>query len=389
MVAYGRGDAVSESDCLRIGTQLSVATHGVMSRLTDRHAFYSRGATDELILAMRSFQPDIVHLHNIHGYYLHVGRLFEALREDAVPVVWTLHDCWPFTGHCAYFTSVKCERWRTGCHQCPQRNRYPKSLLLDRSKSNWLSKRSIFTSLGDCTVVTPSRWLSGLAQDSFLGAYPMVVIPNGIDERVFRPAPSDFRRRHGLGNAVVVLGVAAQWGERKGLLDALELAKRLSGYYPGRSREGRRYRVVLVGLTEAQRRHLPPEVLGLGKADSVQGLADIYSAADFFINPTHEDNYPTVNLEAIACGTPVLTYDTGGSAECLTDPTYGRVIKSNTAAEMADVLHRMPLDRIHVDDAVRTHVSARERLLCYERLYQHAVARLEVPDRGSVAGVHQ
>lgn len=303
-IGYGRErvPASFEPYAIRIGNPTRVKLHGIRARLFDASGFGSKQATKRFLEQIRSYDPDVIHLHNLHGYYLHVGVLFDYLKQADKPVIWTLHDCWPFTGHCANL--IDCNKWQTGCHHCPKYRRYPSSYT-DRSRRNYTLKKQAFCGVPNLTVVTPSQWLGALTAQSFLGKYPIKVIHNGIDTSVFKPTPSDFRERHGLQNKTIVLGVASAWGRDKGLYDFYTLANRL----------GDKYKVVLVGLTAEQKAALPSSILGVSRTNSIQQLAEIYTAADVFANPTYNDNYPTVNLEAQACGTPVITYHTGGSVE--------------------------------------------------------------------------
>lgn len=318
-IAYGR-ETVPEKYrdiAVRIGTDWDVRLHGVETRLFDTHGFGSRRATARFLDWVRDYDPDVIHLHNIHGYYLNAELLFAYLKRAGKPVVWTLHDCWAFTGHCAYFTAAGCEKWRTHCGgPCPQKREYPQCLGPGQSRRNFRRKRDSFTGVPSLTIVTPSHWLAGLVRESCLREYPVRVIPNGIDLQVFRPTGSDFRERHSLEGKKILLGVASVWDERKGLRDFVELSGMLDS----------RYQIVLVGLSEAQLQSLPPNILGIRKTADTKELAEIYSAADVFLNPTHEDNFPTTNLEALACGTPVITYRTGGSPEAV-DGSCGFVVE--------------------------------------------------------------
>jgi glycosyltransferase involved in cell wall biosynthesis len=241
--------------------------------------------------------------------------LFQYLKSAGTPVVWTLHDCHAFTGHCAFFDMAGCEKWKHGCGNCPQKQAYPKSILLDRSARNYVEKRELFTGLKNLTIVTPSNWLKALAEQSFLGEYPIQTIHNGIDPDIFKPTGSDLRSRFGVGETKLVLGVANIWEPRKGLLDFLALAEKL----------GDAAKVVLIGLSDRQIKDLPRCVTGIRRTANARELAAWYTAADVFVNPTLEDNFPTTQIEALACGTPVVTYDTGGCAEAL-DETCGVVV---------------------------------------------------------------
>ncbi len=303
-IGYGREQVPAnyQSYAMRIGTKWSVRLDGILSRLFDTAGFGNKRATKAFIKQIEHYKPDVIHLHNLHGYYVHVGVLFDYLKKAGKPVVWTLHDCWGFTGHCTDLNG--CDKWKTGCFDCPKHQRYPSSYT-DHSRRNYPRKKQTFCGVPNLTIVTPSAWLGDLVSQSFLGEYPVKVIHNGIDTTVFKPTESDFRERHGLQEKTIVLGVASGWGAGKGLYDFHALADSL----------GAAYQVVLVGMTAEQKQALPANILGVERTNSTKELAEIYTAADVFVNPTYNDNYPTVNLEAQACGTPVITYETGGSVE--------------------------------------------------------------------------
>ena len=308
VLAYGRKEAnCADVPTVRIGGNRDILAHVVRGRVLDGMGFGSRQATRRFLRWVSAYDPDVIWLHNIHGYYIHMGELFAYLRRCGKQILWTLHDCWSFTGHCAYFDYAGCDKWKTQCGSCPQKREYPKSLLLDRSAGNYRKKKALFTGIPNLTLITPSHWLAGLVKESYLGDYPVEVAYNTIDPKIFRPVAGDFRQTHGLEGKRLVLGVASVWDRRKGLEDFLRLAEELDDSY----------RIVLVGLTREQVKALPPGILGLTRTDSPEQLARIYSCADVLVNPTYEDNYPTVNLEARACGTPVVCYDTGGSRETL------------------------------------------------------------------------
>ena len=307
-LAFGRDKAnCDDIPTIQIGTSLDFKLHGVRTRLLDDQGFGSKAATRRFLEQVKEYDPDVIWLHNIHGYYIHIGLLFDYLRTCGKQIFWTLHDCWSFTGHCAYFDFVGCEKWKTGCFACPQKGTYPASILLDNSKGNFAKKRSLFTGIPNLTLITPSQWLADLVKLSFLKEYPVEVVYNTINTDIFKPTPGDFRKKHGLENKKIVLGVASIWEERKGLRDFVKLAAKLDGSF----------QIVLVGLTPELRQELPDNILALPRTNSAKELAEIYTAADVFVNPTYEDNYPTVNLEARACGTLVVSYDTGGCAETL------------------------------------------------------------------------
>lgn len=326
-IAYGRGVAINCDQTIRIGNKFDNYLHVARTRIIDSHGFGSATATKKLIEQIRILNPDVIHLHNLHGYYLHIGLLFDYLKEADKPVIWTLHDCWAFTGHCAHFDFVGCKRWRSQCHDCPLKSEYPKSLFLDRSRRNYQQKKALFTGVQKLTIVTPSKWLATLVKQSFLQEYPVTVIHNGIDLTVFQPNSSEFRRRNKLENHFIILGVATPWTERKGYRYFVELAKHLRA----------KQKVVMVGLTDEQIKALPTGIIGISRTNSAAELAEIYSAADVFMNPTLEDNFPTTNLEALACGTPVITFNSGGSPECL-DNGCGMVVEREDFSGLMTVI---------------------------------------------------
>ncbi|MCR4431981.1 MAG: glycosyltransferase family 4 protein [Tepidanaerobacteraceae bacterium] len=326
-IAYGRDFAKDCDTSIRIGNKLDNYMHVLKTRIFDRHGFGSKRATREFINKIEKLDPDIIHLHNIHGYYINIELLFEYLKRVDKPVIWTLHDCWAFTGHCSYFDFIGCDKWKTGCYNCPQKNEYPSSIFMDNTKSNYKKKKDIFTGIKKMTIVTPSNWLAGLVKESFLGEYPVRVINNGIDLEVFKPTESNFRVKYNLKNKFIILGVASVWGKRKGYQYFIELSKKLN---PDEI-------VVMVGLTEKQKKSLPNNIIGITKTNNVKELAEIYSDADVFINPTLEDNFPTTNLEALACGTPVITFNTGGSVECV-DQNCGFVVEKGNLKELFNTI---------------------------------------------------
>lgn len=308
VLAYGRWKAnCDDIETYKIGTSFDYRIHGLYTRLFDQHGFGSKRATRKFLQWVDTYNPEVIWIHNIHGYYINIEMLFEYLKKNDKKVYWTLHDCWSFTGHCAYFTYVRCDRWKTGCHGCPQKNSYPQSLCADSSRINYEKKRNIFCGVKDMTLITPSQWLADLAKESFLKEYPVEVVKNQINKEIFKPTPSDFRRKHGIDDKIILLGVASTWDARKGLKDYIELSKMLSD----------KYIIILVGLSKKQLKSLPSNILGLPKTESAIQLAEIYTAADVFVNCSYEENYPTVNLEAQACGTPVIAYDVGGTKETI------------------------------------------------------------------------
>lgn len=310
-IAYGRSDVFPEqyrAISYRIGSAWNVKLHALCNRLFDNHGFCSNRATKEFLSWANEYNPDVLWLHNLHGYYINIEKLFSWIKSrPQMQVKWTLHDCWAFTGHCSHFDFCGCEKWKTQCCNCPRTKEYPSSLLMDNSADNYARKRKAFTGVAKMEIIAPSRWLAGLVKESFLKEYTVTVVPNTIHTSIFKPTPSDFRAKYGLENKTIILGVANVWSKLKGLHDFVKLRALLDDSF----------HIVLVGLTPKQIRELPKGITGITRTNSASELAAIYTAADAFFNPTYQDNYPTVNIESEACGTPVITYNTGGSPETI------------------------------------------------------------------------
>lgn len=285
----------------------------------DRLQFF---ATKKVINYIKKTKPSIIHLHNLHSNFFNLRMLFNFFNKSKIPIIWTFHDCWPITGRCPHFTFVKCDKWKNGCYKCCYpKNEYPK-VKIDKSKEMWKLKKNCFTSLDKLTIVTPSIWLSKQVKQSFLYGKNIKVINNGIDLSIFKPIKSDFRKKNNLENNFIILGVSFNWNYKKGLDVFIELSKKLSD----------KYKIVLVGTNNQIDKMLPSNIISIHKTTNQIELAEIYTSADVFFNPTREENYPTVNMEAIACGTPVITFNTGGSSEILSNKT-GIVLKENNIEE--------------------------------------------------------
>ena len=369
-IAYGRGNQPSKSNKIKIGNQWDANWHGVVSLLLDRHGFASRKATKQLINKIEELKPDVINLHNIHGYYVNIEILFDYLKKINIPVVWTFHDCWPFTGHCSYFDSVACEKWKTHCQNCPKKSFYPKSLLIDNSFKNFSDKKQIFNQLDNLHIITPSNWLKNLVKQSFLSKFPVSCIHNGIDLSKFSPIENVEKliQKWNLKDKIIVLGVANVWQLSKGLSDFVKLAEVLSDAY----------QVVLIGLTKKQIAQLPKNIIGIERTESIEELAEYYSLAKVFVNPTYQDNFPTTNIEALACGTPVVTYNTGGSPEAI-DKETGIVVEKGNVDELRDAIERVTSAKTEYYDKVKCrkraekHFDKNERYQDYLQLFKTLV----------------
>ena len=366
-VAFGIGEPESRENvtALRIGTPPERKVHGALRKLFDAEGYGSRAATEQLIAFCEVNRIDVVHLHNLHGCYLNLNRWFRYLKEKNLPVIWTLHDCWPLTGHCAHFDYCGCEKWKTLCYRCPQKALYPQCVGIGGSKRNYRLKRRLFTSLARLTVVTPCRWLGEIVKNSFLQAVPTRVLYNGVDLKIFRPAASDLRLKYGLGTKRLLLAVASVWNNRKGLQALAELSKLLDDTY----------RLVVIGLLPEQIRALPETILGLGPVSDPAALCAWYSAADCFVNPTLEDTMPLVNLEALACGTPVAVFRTGGCPEAITD-VCGRVAEKGDIRGLKEAVEQICESDADWTDACVAQArrySAETTVQAYDALYREVM----------------
>jgi len=370
-IAFGRWYNKSLSHLYHIGSMTDEYIHGIISRLADNHGLMSTGPTKKLIEYIRQVNPDIIHIHNIHGYYLNYPLLFRYLSECGKPVVWTLHDCWPFTGHCAHYMFAGCEKWKTECGNCQLLSNYPASIFLDRSKRNFQKKKQSFLSVKDLTLVPVSHWLEAQLSQSFLQSKPIHMIHNGIDTERFshQEQSIDFYKKYGLelsGN--IILGVASNW-YRKGLDDFIAIRHLLP----------QSYQIILVGLNKKERKALPQNIIGIERTENVDELVALYSVANVFFNPTWEDNFPTTNLEAMACGTPVITYDTGGSPEAIDLHTGIVIERGNLNAATAAIVHVCNSGKNHYMTACRNKVTnefTNQKMLAnYMNLYDTVLSR--------------
>ena len=352
-IAYGR----AQGDCrgirtLAIGTPMDYKLHALRHRIFGTGGFGSAGATRAFLKEVRAFDPDVIWLHNLHGYYLHVGLLFDYLRTCGKQLRWTLHDCWAFTGHCFHFVTKNCERWKTECHHCPLRHEYPNTFL-DRSRQNFRLKKDLFSNHPNLTIVACSDWIRDFAAQSFLKQNRIEVIKNGIDLETFKPYGNKSSEKFR------IIAVSSVWNKQKGLDDIKELRKLLD--------DG--HEIIVVGVTKSQKQDLPNGIIGIERTNNVQELAGLYSSSNVLINPTYADTFPTVNLEALACGTPVITYRTGGSPEAI-DSKTGIVVEQGDVNAMARAIAELkqhPLSAADCRDRAEAHFN---RNTCFEKYIQ-------------------
>lgn len=338
-VAYARGGIadIPVTDTYKICSDYEIKIHAGLTRLFGNTAFYFKGSTERFCKWIDEYDPDVIHIHGVYGYYLNMESLFSYFSKSRAVIVSTLHSCWDFTGHCCYFDFVGCEKWKSGCKKCINKSSYPKSSFIDNTKRNYVRKKACYDSLRNCIIVTPSDWLANIAKLSFLGNKDIRVINNGVDTEAFKKTDS-------LSNIVdrnipSILCVANIWDQRKGWEDVKELANIC----------GNNYQLIVVGLSKKQISELPPQTIAITRTESKDELAKLYSSVSVFFNPTYEDNYPTVNLEAASCQTPIVTYNTGGSPEVFNYGNWGIVINKRDYQELFEYASQVYFHKIRFD----------------------------------------
>ncbi len=356
-------EAASENDAIEISSRWDNRFHSLISRFTMFKGFGSFGRTAFFLKKVNEYDPDLIHLHNLHGSYINLPLLFNYIKRHDIPVVWTLHDCWAVTAICSHFSLNGCEKWKNGCYGCPQKKKYSSSPF-DLTRAVWKCKKSLFTSMPKAVIVTPSKWLNNIAKQSFLKKYEIQTIYNGIDLKIFNKTVSEFRTVYGLNNKKIVLGVAFDWSYSKGIDVFVELSRRLTDDY----------RIVLVGTTSQMDEHLPNNIISIRKTTDRHELAEIYTAADVFVNPTREEVFGLVNIEALACSTPVITFNTGGSPESIT-PECGVVVPQNDIDAMELAIIRVCADPSYQENCRKRALQFDEKncLTEYLKLYHKVI----------------
>lgn len=338
------------------GSKIENLFHRGVSVLSGISGKGSKVGTRELLKQIDAIHPDILHLHNLHGWYINLPMLFDYIKKNNIRTVWTLHDCWGFTAQCSHFTMEKCEKWKTGCYDCPRYRLYPYTFV-DRTDKMWQLKKEWFTGVENMTIVTPSKWLCDLVKQSFLSEYNVKVINNGINLDIFKPTESDFREKYGLQDKKIVLGVASGWNDRKGLDVFIELAKTLDD----------NYKVILVGTDEDVEKALPESILSIHRTHNRTELAEIYTAADVFVNPTREETFGLVNVEAIACGTPVVAFNVGGTSETVDEKT-GIIVDCDDFSAMQDAIFKLISSNTRLSDCMN-----HAEKFCFNKKFQEYI----------------
>lgn len=335
--------------------------HALKSLLLDADGLGSTKATERLVEQIKEIKPDVIQLHNLHGYYLNYEVLFNYLNSTNIPVVMTLHDCWSFTGHCVHFVTAGCDKWKTGCSHCPISNAAPKKSLIDRSARNYKLKKELIASCKNLHIVPVSKWLGSLVEQSMYKNLPIQVIQNGIDLSMFKPLPKPEGKFR-------IMGIANPWSKDKGLFDVYELRKMLPSL---------EYDITLVGLSKKQLEALPEGINGIMRTSNQQELAELYAKSNVLINPTYADTFPTINLEALACGTPVITYNTGGSPESLT-PETGVVVGVGDVKAMAGAIKMMKENPLSSEECRKHAEECFDKDKCfmkYVELYEELISK--------------
>lgn len=353
-IAYGRWCNPSNSHLIKVGNKLDMYMHYAEQRIRNNEGLCSRGATKRLIKIISEIRPDVVQLHNIHDHYLNYRLLFEYLNKTEIKVVWTLHDCWAFTGHCFHFVTKNCDKWKNGCFECPLKNEYPRTFL-DRSKEHWLLKKELLTRCKNLTIVPVSDWLANFVKESFLKEKRIHVIKNGVDLNIFKPSTSLNISK--TNSKFKILAVSSVWNPDKGELDIYKLREMLSED---------KFEITMVGLSVDQYKKLPKGIIGIQRTQNLQELVKLYSDANVLINPTYADSFPTVNLEALACGTPVITYRTGGSPEAIDEKT-GVVIEQGDVNGLVEAIYRMKEKTLSSADCRKRAEECFDKDKCFEK----------------------
>ena len=337
LITFGKDNSPNTT---KYGTDFGVKANALQSRLSGRYGFCSKRFTSNLIEHLEKNKPDLIQIHTIHGHDLKFDDFFEYTADKKIPIVYTMHDCWAFTGYCPYYDSVNCKKWETECFECPLFRKF--SWFFDRSKENYNDKKEALLALDNFHIVTPSQWLKNQISKSFLKYTPCTVIPNGIDTEAFRPGNSDLKKTLGINDKKMVLGVALSISEGKGKNDFLELSERLP----------KEYQLVLVGVNESDH-SFPDSIICKPRTSNQKELAEYYSAADVFLNPTHYDNFPTVNLEALSCGTPIVTYQVGGASEAI-DSNTGKSVPFQDIEAMKEAVIEVAQNKNYFTDFCRS-----------------------------------
>ncbi len=326
-IMWARGKGKKSKNEIYIGNTFEIYLHAFLARITGNNGFYSKIQTKKTIKKIKEINPDIIHLHNIHGYYINIEELFKYLKNTSTKIIWTLHDCWAFTGHCAYFDYCNCNKWKSKCYNCPNLNSYPKSLI-DNTTNNYYKKKQIFSTINNIVLVTPSKWLTNTCKKSFLSEKEICTIYNGVDLSKFKKTNSNIKDKLNIKEKRIILGVANVWEKRKGLDDFIKLSSLLDD----------KYQIVLIGLKKSQIKELPNNILGIKRTDNQEELVKLYSAADYYFNPSVEETFGLTTLEALACKTQCIVYNATALSE-IAEICKCFIVEKNDVESVADIIN--------------------------------------------------
>lgn len=367
-IGYGRQSNESSLKKVKIGSQASVITHALQTLIFDQHGFGSRNATKKFLARLEGIQPDIIHLHNIHGYYLNYPALFQYIEQHNIPIVWTLHDCWAFTGHCTHFSDIDCGKWKTECYDCPKKGNYPRSIWKDASQENFRLKKSLFTQVSNLNLITVSDWLQGLVKQSFLSTTSVQTIHNGVDTEIFNPK-ADISVKHivdySLDGKFVMVAASTSWARQKGFEDYCTLSEYLA---PDEV-------IVLIGLPPEKMRNLPEQVIGLPRTESIQELAAWYAAADIVLNLSYLETFGLTTVEGFACGTPSIVYNATASPELLQGDRLGYIVAPGKIEEVVSAKNKIKRNTkayysAHCRSAALARFDQKKQLFRYLKVYE-------------------
>lgn len=323
-MVFGRHQAHELQNTVDVSSKLGFYHHYFGSRILGKHGQYSKRATKQTIQEIERFKPDVIHLHNLHGYYLHVPNLLKYLAKAGIPVIWTLHDCWMISGSAAYFDYYGCDVWDQGCQKCHNTKEYPINQFGLHQIQNLKWKQELVSQLSQLEVITVSNWLNELISSTFFQKHQIHTIYNGINENVFTPSPKS------QSTQIKLLGVANEWEKRKGLDDFIALNEKLDD----------RYEITLIGLSEAQVAALPSDMVGITRTKDQKELAQYYSDADIYLNLSVEETMGLTTIESLACGTPVITYNKTAVPE-LVDESVGLVVEAHDLNALQEAITKV------------------------------------------------
>lgn len=322
LIVYGRKNTKNDANTYKISNDIKTLWAMGSTILFNNELILNKGNTKKLIKKIEEFKPDIIHLHNLHGYYVNYKELFEYLNTKNIKIIWTHHDCWPITGYCPHFDLIKCEKYKTHCENCPYGFDYPFSLFKQNLRKHFNIKKELFTNNDNLTIAVTSNWSKKKIKESFLKDENVVVINNGIKLDDFKPICNKDKE-------FSILFVANYWTKAKGLEDLEPIIKGIN----------KDIKVTIVGKIKASK-YLNERCVLIDRTDSKQELAKLYSKNHLFVNPTYQDVFGLVNVEALACGTPVITYNTGGCPEIL-NSKCGLVIEKGNTLEMINAINNL------------------------------------------------